>query len=418
MNIYTPHDNTFVAQAHNFTPLKLPQKKLFHIPELPHIPRKLLLSFIVGVCTFGFLGWYVNTYIYRFFASSQVAKVTTSVKDISIAIGEEFTVTFNVKPEQLQDFISGAEMKLTYDPTYLEYGNGGATGFVPVSDAAYDIVDEIVDTDAGTVDIVLVNTSDVEYSSHQFSFLFRAKQDLTNEDVFALQNKVSVQLQQNPEFVGTAGGGAVEFESSTTAVTLATIRINADTNQDSHLLIGNLNPQITFKVRFQGIVGLPAHASTLQTKVTISSDKGGAKNISVPFIPQADGTWIGKAELKDISNLETFAFTLKGPKHLAKVFCEADPTETTGGTYRCTGEKIVLKDGENVFDFSKVIILAGDIPTQNGIIDAVDIVYIRQNLGNTGADTRARGDLNLDGIVDTQDYALVLAALGFKYDEE
>ncbi len=69
-------------------------------------------------------------------------------------------------------------------------------------------------------------------------------------------------------------------------------------------------------------------------------------------------------------------------------------------------------------DLSNILLLAGDIPIQNGIVDSVDIAFIRQNLGNQDQATKARGDLNYDGIIDAQDYSLILASLAFKYDEE
>jgi hypothetical protein len=61
--------------------------------------------------------------------------------------------------------------------------------------------------------------------------------------------------------------------------------------------------------------------------------------------------------------------------------------------------------------------LAGDLPVQNGIVDSVDLAYLRANAGSREVEALSRADLNFDNIVDTQDYALVINALGFKYDD-
>ena len=102
--------------------------------------------------------------------------------------------------------------------------------------------------------------------------------------------------------------------------------------------------------------------------------------------------------------------------------CDGTPTEAKAGTYHCGEGKIVLAVGANTLDFSKIIQLAGDLPEaggkQNGIVDAYDTTFVRQNLGSTDAGKLKIGDLNLDGIIDTQDYSMVLQSLSIKFDEE
>ena len=137
------------------------------------------------------------------------------------------------------------------------------------------------------------------------------------------------------------------------------------------------------------------------------------------FTAQSDGTWTGTVVFDDIKSSLVGTIYIKGPKHIKKKICSNNPSEPVPGGYRCGEfELIELKKGENTLDFSSIVLLAGDLPIQNGVVDAVDLAFIRQTLTNQDSEKLIRGDLNLDGIIDTQDFSMVLSALGFKYDEE
>ena len=135
------------------------------------------------------------------------------------------------------------------------------------------------------------------------------------------------------------------------------------------------------------------------------------------FTSDANGIWSGAVGFNDVTPGTGYRIYVKGPKHLQKKLCEAQPVETAAGTYRCADGKITIASGQNTFDFSKVYLLVGDLPTQNGVVDSYDTSYIKLNLGAKDAKALQTADLNLDGIVDTQDYSLVIAALTIKYDE-
>ncbi len=178
--------------------------------------------------------------------------------------------------------------------------------------------------------------------------------------------------------------------------------------------------ELNMKVRFQGITKQPVAAyDTMNVRVDLEGSRGFKNDQVVQFKADGSGLWNGVMKINDVPLSEEYAVLIKGPKHLSRKICQATPQENVPGTYRCENNgEIELKEGGNNLDFSNVVILAGDIPVQNQVVDAADIIFIRQNFGNTGASALTRGDLNLDGIIDTQDYSLVMAALGFKYDEE
>ncbi|PIZ62540.1 hypothetical protein COY16_04085 [Candidatus Roizmanbacteria bacterium CG_4_10_14_0_2_um_filter_39_13] len=178
--------------------------------------------------------------------------------------------------------------------------------------------------------------------------------------------------------------------------------------------------ELKIKVRFQGVTTQPAEAyRTLNTRVILAAgDKSYREEKVIPFEADGDGLWSGTFSAKNVALGAKYAIYIKGPKHLMKKICEATPTESVSGTYDCSAEKIDLKAGTQDMDMSKIILLVGDIPVQNGIIDSVDAVYVRNNFGSTTSSSVSRGDLNLDGIVHAQDMVLMLKALEFKYDEK
>ena len=111
---------------------------------------------------------------------------------------------------------------------------------------------------------------------------------------------------------------------------------------------------------------------------------------------------------------------IKGPKHIQKKICDDVPTETFGGTYRCriNSSKISIPSQTVNLDFSNIVFLVGDLPEQDGVVDSYDISFIRNNLNSSDPKVIATGDLNMDGVIDTQDYSLLIAALSIRYDEE
>lgn len=176
--------------------------------------------------------------------------------------------------------------------------------------------------------------------------------------------------------------------------------------------------ELQMKIKLQGILRTPSDARSIPVKVTVvGNGRSGQVVRTVMFTVGADGIWTGKTFV-DVPSAYGYKVFVKPPQHLQKRMCEANPTETAAGTYRC-GDigTITLRDGVNYLDFSKITLLTGDLPDQDGIVDSYDLAYMRLNFGSTNPDVLEIADLNQDGIVDTQDYALVVASLSVKYDE-
>ena len=195
---------------------------------------------------------------------------------------------------------------------------------------------------------------------------------------------------------------------------------------------GYQNVTINFKIRFQGMPDKqPADPAvrTIPVYVALLGETRSAQNNlgigNLPFTSQNNGIWTSTVTAY-IDTSRKWNLFIKGPKHLRKRICTNVPQESIPGGYQCPTEvsvgpsiyQITFKPGVNDLDLSNILLLAGDIPVQNGVIDAVDVAYIRANMGSQDPVVKARADLNYDGIVDAQDQSLIIASLAFKYDEE
>ncbi len=172
------------------------------------------------------------------------------------------------------------------------------------------------------------------------------------------------------------------------------------------------------KVKLQGITRQPsAQYNSMKMQVMVGKDGYMSAPQIGTFTADAGGVWSGVVAFNDVPAGSGYRIYVKPAKHLQKKFCEAVPVETAAGTYRCADGKISIQDGQNTFDFSKVYAMTGDLPDQNGVVDSYDTSYIKLNLGSSDPKVLQIADLNLDGIVDTQDYSLVIASLSVKYDD-
>ncbi|GEM_PF-979236 len=176
---------------------------------------------------------------------------------------------------------------------------------------------------------------------------------------------------------------------------------------------------LNLKIKFQGVVKQPTGITSIPVLVTlrspgVSSDSAKTTNVT----SDVNGVWSGAVSFQNVPLGGGHTVLIKGPKHVQKKLCDNISVETAPGTYSCSLGKINLVSGNNVLDFSGVVELVGDLPQQDGIIDSYDISFIRNNLGKSDPSVLATGDLNYDGILDSQDYSLLIASLSVRKDEE
>jgi hypothetical protein len=163
---------------------------------------------------------------------------------------------------------------------------------------------------------------------------------------------------------------------------------------------------LTLKIKMQGVADRPLYQNTIVTvKITLIHPNTGIRyEYEVPVIPVGQGIWSGNIPI-DAPAGAGYTILVKGRMHLQK----KAPTTFS------------IIDGENIIDLSKVILSAGDIKgeenKQDGVIDAQDVSFVRNHLGDSNISEIKSADLNFDGVVDSQDYSLLISSLKYKMDE-
>lgn len=181
---------------------------------------------------------------------------------------------------------------------------------------------------------------------------------------------------------------------------------------------------LDLKLKFQGILRTPkSQYNKMDIKVTLAGgDLTQPVSQTGTFTASGEGIWTGKVTFANVLPLagilpSDYKVLVKGPKHVQKKVCQTTPTETFPGTYSCGDGNITLVSGGNNLDFIGIYQLVGDLPYQDGVVNAYDASLVRNNLGKSDPETLSFADLNLDGMVNAQDYSLVIAALSVRADE-
>lgn len=211
----------------------------------------------------------------------------------------------------------------------------------------------------------------------------------------------------DPYIVGTSGGGADATPTVTGTPDVITPTLS----------VGNTT--INLKLKFQGVVKKPA-INIMRIRVAVMQGTN-RYNGTGDFTSDDNGVWSGsaKVEMPSTSTTTGWSILVKGPKHMQKKICDTSPTESYAGTYGCGQGNITMTPaGANTFDFTKLTMLVGDLPEQDGIINSYDFSLIRNNLNTKDAKIISIADVNYDGKVDSQDASLVLAALSVRQDEQ
>ena len=176
---------------------------------------------------------------------------------------------------------------------------------------------------------------------------------------------------------------------------------------------------LTLKLKFQGIAQKPeGERSKMNVKVTVVSNSNQKYDSSAQFEAGPNGVWTGTPTFNGLKAGDGYRVFVKGPYHIQKKVCVVTPTEQYPGSYRCQEGKRITLAANQTLDFSQIVLMAGDLPQQDGLVDSYDLSLIRNNLGKKEDLAVRSADVNRDGIVDAQDYALVVASLSTKFDEE
>lgn len=179
------------------------------------------------------------------------------------------------------------------------------------------------------------------------------------------------------------------------------------------------NVKINLEIKFQGINKKPdGIINKLYVRLILVSESEHRYQSTGIFSADSNGVFSGGAYFNIPSTELTgkYYILVKGPMHLQKRICDTDPSEVKEGYYRCSIANMTINTGINNFDFSKIILFAGDLTPQDGIVNAYDLSLVRGRLGALPVGPQLY-DINLDGRIDTQDYSLIIYALSTRFDD-
>lgn len=351
-------------------------------------------------------------------ATGETMNLTFDPATKTVAANEEFTVSILVKPS-INTVIRGYRTRVNFDKAKLQFKSivyklGVVSEAIGQNDDNKDAINangviHIVGEDQTSTGYTLTSANGAELVSITFTALS------ADPTVATISNSVFYSVNDNGVLTSpwtyaptglSVNGGTLPSPTPTGGVT------PTDRPED--------NAKLNLKLKFQGIGSKPPTDTLSKMKVKFrlydENTEKYADNDNSMFTADANGVWSGVVDFAVNPN-HKYALLVKGSHHIQKRVCVKKPTETDGGTYKCAKGMLTLDKGDNDLDLSGIILLAGDLPVQDGTVDAYDISLVRNNIGKTDETSLAQSDINRDGKCDTQDYSLVIAALSVKSDE-
>lgn len=355
---------------------------------------KLFIILVITGIIIWFFWYYLNQNVFKPRAGADKVNITYSSANITAAKNENFNLGVILSAENNKK-ISAVDLN-------IKYSNGSQylVDYLGSAQLPTNYFDETVieATAEGVLHLVLVSKkSEANLSSSvTINLSFKAG----NAD-----GTTVIQLVPNSnQVVGTTENYEYDLNIATNPV---------------NIIVGSGEPtastNLVFQVRFQGIIDTPT-VTTIPAKIIIKKEQTLIDEKTINFT--YDGKWLGSGVF-NVPPGSGYTVLIKGPKHVQKRICDQNPVEQAGaeGTYHCSDGNINITNGQTL-DFSKVLLLGGDLPTQDGIVNSYDISLVRNNLGKTDSDSLAKGDINLDGRVNTQDYSAIMFTLSTRTDEE
>ena len=395
----------------------------------------VMLLIIMGVVFWALDAIYFNS-SQKSKASGETMALSFDPSSVTTEVNKDFSVVIVAKPS-INTVLRGYKTRVNFDKsklilksiTYktgqvvqgLGQGTGSAAAINGAAFGQVNLVGEI----ATATGLSVTATTGVELASLTFtnisasgtillisdSTFYTVNSDMTLFDGWTITQS-NLMINGGGALPSIGVTGTVSITSAVTATTVPVITTAPVTG----------NTILNMKLKYQGIGKKPA-TSSIPVKVKVI---GGAITTPIEkigtFTADDSGIWSGAIGFDTTTSTAKYTVYIKGPKHLQKKICDAIPSESSPGIYRCGDGNITLAAGNNALDFSKILLLSGDIygpdKNQDGLVNSIDISFIRNNLNKADAAILAFCDINLDGKCDTQDYSLVINALLIKTDEQ
>ena len=173
--------------------------------------------------------------------------------------------------------------------------------------------------------------------------------------------------------------------------------------------------RIKLKVKLAGIEEKRADQSLRVVKIgkenTILQELEGVSLTS-------DNQGIYESPLLTLSSAITagsnYYLLVKGPKHLQVRFCQ-----NSNQIRPCSTGNITLNNGENILNFTGYPLPGGDLPPQDGVVNAIDAVVLTNCLATPASEECLnKADLNLDGAINTLDINIMNKTIYTRWEDE
>jgi len=171
--------------------------------------------------------------------------------------------------------------------------------------------------------------------------------------------------------------------------------------------------KIKFRVKFEGVYDKKGNQNV---RLKIGKDQAILQELS-DVILTSDDQGVYESPLLTLSSAVTsgsnYYILIKGPKHLQVKFCQ-----NSGQSRPCTNGMISLNNGENILDFTGYPLPGGDLPPQDGIVNAMDAVAMVNCLFDSSSQCINKADLNFDGAVNTMDINIMNNTIYSRWEDE
>ncbi len=391
---------------------------------------KKVVLFFIGLLALAFFAYLVNKYVFRSRATSDVAAVAMEPATKEVAKNTDFNLGIRLNTNDSTKKISAVDLLLQFDANnanLLDYV-AQSTTFLSVPESYFtEVVTDEVRTagNAKQVRVVLVAKKSAPQlvSNLLLNVKFKSKgtDGTTNVTLVkassAIVGTTGADTQSDHQFQINDSAASSEVKIGTGGTT-PTLTPNV-TNTPAPTLPPN-TPRVGLKVRLQGVTSL-AKDTQIPVRIKVVTTAGQEIKVFNGVDLNAAGTNIftGEAGLVGVAPGNNYRILIKGPKHLQKKFCHLAPDVNDGSTYNCSGTTaITLNAGANPSDYSNIPLLVGDLPPQDGVLNAKDAATMRKCLQQSSQECIDAADLNYDGVVNATDFSLLLQSMQLKYDEE
>ncbi|MFS8158989.1 MAG: dockerin type I domain-containing protein, partial [Candidatus Roizmanbacteria bacterium] len=240
-----------------------------------------------------------------------------------------------------------------------------------------------------------------------------------------LANKISVPLIFKTKEKGT---GSVTMTSAKVSGTVKDelYQVNSGTGSFDILDPGSTAVQadMNFILRLHGITEKPGAPRPLNFQIGIAGGPDDMETATkvVTFVSDDQGLFKGSTSFA-LHPGEKYRTYVKGPQHRKTKVCDNLPQEGTAevdkGTYQCDKGKMNIVAGTNTFDFSNIIMAAGDLPdpAQDGTINSMDLIACKKRFNSKAPEDLLVCDMKQNGQVDVLDYSLIIQSLRNKQDD-